>query len=53
MEKALADRLVLATGFRNAIVHTYENLDMEKVYVAASKGPNDLRRFLAMIRDQS
>ena len=52
LEKTLAERLVLSTGFRNAIVHTYENLDMAKVYEAASKGPNDLRRFLATLRDQ-
>lgn len=52
LDKTLAQRLVLATGFRNAIVHTYENLDMAKVYEAASKGPDDLRRFLATLRDQ-
>jgi uncharacterized protein YutE (UPF0331/DUF86 family) len=52
LETTLAERLVLATGFRNAIVHTYENLDMVKVYEAASKGPNDLRAFLATQRDK-
>jgi uncharacterized protein YutE (UPF0331/DUF86 family) len=52
LDEPLAERLVLATGFRNAIVNTYENLDMAKVYEAASKGPNDLRAFLATLRDQ-
>lgn len=49
LEQELAERLVRATGFRNAIVHAYENLDMRRVYEAASEGPADLRAFLARI----
>jgi len=52
LEKDLADRLVLAAGFRNAIAHNYEDLDMSRVYEAASKGPADLRAFLAALRDR-
>jgi uncharacterized protein YutE (UPF0331/DUF86 family) len=49
LEQDLAERLVRAAGFRNAIVHAYENLDMRRVHEAASKGPDDLRAFLAAI----
>lgn len=47
LEPDLAERLVRAAGFRNAIVHAYENLDMRRVYDAASRGRADLRAFLA------
>ena len=49
LEQDLAERLVRATGFRNAIVHAYENLDMRRVFEAATSGPADLRAFLARI----
>jgi uncharacterized protein YutE (UPF0331/DUF86 family) len=49
LEKELAENLVRAAGFRNAIVRAYENLDMEIVHTAAAKGPSDLRAFLAEI----
>jgi uncharacterized protein YutE (UPF0331/DUF86 family) len=52
LDKDLADRLVLASGFRNAVAHNYEGLDMKMVYEAASKGPADLRAFLGILRDQ-
>lgn len=52
LQRDLADRLVLAVGFRNAIAHNYEGLDMSRVYEAAAKGPADLRAFLATLRDQ-
>jgi len=45
LEKNLADRLVLAVGFRNAIAHNYEDLDMKRVYEAATKGPADRPSF--------
>jgi uncharacterized protein YutE (UPF0331/DUF86 family) len=51
LDRALADRLVRAAGFRNVIAHAYERLDMERVYRAAKDGPADLRAFLAAIRD--
>ena len=50
LQKDLADRLVLAVGFRNAIADNYEGLDMSRVYEAATKGPADLRAFLATLR---
>lgn len=49
LEEGLAVRLVRASGFRNALVHTYEKLDMRRVHEAASTGPADLRAFLAEI----
>lgn len=49
LDRKLAENLVRAAGFRNAIVHTYENLDMGRVREAATKGPADLRAFLAAI----
>jgi len=47
----LARRLGLAVGFRNVVAHTYEKLDMERVWRAASEGPADLRAFLVALRD--
>jgi len=49
IEQALADRLARAAGFRNVIVHAYDELDMRRVYRAASEGPRDLERFLAVL----
>ena len=40
-----------AAGFRNAIAHAYENLDLGRVHEAASKGPDDLRAFLGAIAE--
>jgi uncharacterized protein YutE (UPF0331/DUF86 family) len=48
----LADRLVRAAGFRNVVAHAYEELDMARVHDAASKGPADLRAFVAALRDR-
>ncbi|HEX9888484.1 MAG TPA: DUF86 domain-containing protein [Nitriliruptorales bacterium] len=48
----LRDRLVRATGFRNVLVHAYEQLDLSRVHAAAQQGPQDLRRFLAAVRDR-
>jgi uncharacterized protein YutE (UPF0331/DUF86 family) len=47
----LTDRLVRATGFRNILVHRYEQLDMERVREAARHGHDDLRSFLRVVRD--
>ncbi len=46
----LADRLSLAAGFRNVVAHMYEKLDMARVYQAATRGPEDLRAFLRLLR---
>ena len=53
LDGALADRLVAAAGFRNVVAHAYEGLDMARVHRAAAQGPEDLRRFLAVIADRS
>ena len=45
----LAGRLVRAAGFRNVVAHAYDTLDMARVHEAASRGPSDLRAFLAAI----
>ena len=49
LEPALADRLGRAAGFRNVVAHAYEDLDMRRVYDAASSGPADLRAFAAAL----
>lgn len=46
----LATHLSHAAGFRNRIVHAYEDLDMSKIYLIAKKGPEDLRHFLSAAR---
>lgn len=53
LEKDLAERLVRAAGFRNAVAHAYERLDMDRVYRAAKDGPADLRAFLGALSRQS
>jgi uncharacterized protein YutE (UPF0331/DUF86 family) len=51
LEEHLAERLIRAAGFRNVVAHTYDRLDMNRVYRAAQEGPADLRAFLAVLRD--
>jgi uncharacterized protein YutE (UPF0331/DUF86 family) len=53
IDESLADRMVRAAGFRNVVAHAYESLDMARVHEAATKGPADLRRFLAALRDRT
>ena len=49
LDPALVDRLVRATGFRNAIAHAYEALDLRRVWDAATEGPADLRAFASAL----
>ena len=51
IDVALAGRLVRAAGFRNVVAHAYETLDMARVHEAATRGPADLRTFMAAMRD--
>ena len=50
IDPELAGRLKRAAGFRNAIAHAYERLDMPRVHAAATEGPADLRALMAAIR---
>jgi uncharacterized protein YutE (UPF0331/DUF86 family) len=50
LESGLAERLARAAGFRNAVAHAYEGLDMERIWRAAKDGPADLRAFLGALR---
>jgi uncharacterized protein YutE (UPF0331/DUF86 family) len=50
IDEGMANRLVRAAGFRNVVAHAYETLDMARVHDAATRGPADLRAFLAAIR---
>ena len=49
----LGNRLARAAGFRNLIVHAYADLDLSRVHAIARTGPDDLRAFLAALRDHS
>jgi uncharacterized protein YutE (UPF0331/DUF86 family) len=51
LESELAERLARAAGFRNAVAHAYESLDLVRVHAAATSGPADLRAFLVVVRD--
>lgn len=51
IDRGLARRLVRASGFRNVVAHAYAQLDMARVFRAATDGPRDLRAFLAALRD--
>jgi uncharacterized protein YutE (UPF0331/DUF86 family) len=50
LDEQLAVRLAASAGFRN-VAHSYEGIDLGRVYRAASTGPGDLRAFLAAVRD--
>jgi len=52
IDAPLSDRLTRAAGFRNVVAHAYETLDMERIFRAARQGPDDLRAFLGILRDQ-
>jgi uncharacterized protein YutE (UPF0331/DUF86 family) len=49
LEPDLSARLVRAAGFRNVVAHTYEQIEMDRVYRAAQEGPHDLRAFLVAL----
>lgn len=51
LDSHLAERLARAAGFRNVVVHAYEDLDLDRIYRAAQDGPGDLRAFLAALRE--
>lgn len=51
LDRNLAGRLTQAAGFRNLVAHAYEGLDMNRVHRTALDGPDDLRAFLARLRD--
>lgn len=51
LDRALADRLKRASGFRNLTAHQYHRLDLARVHDAAVRGPADLRAlFVALSR---
>ena len=52
IDEALATRLARAAGFRNVIAHAYDQLDMSRVFRAATEGPRDLETFLSALRDR-
>ena len=51
IDEALAGRLGRAAGFRNVIAHAYDQLDMTRVFRAATDGPRDLEASLSALRD--
>ena len=51
LDRALADRLMRAAGFRNLVAHAYADLDLARVHDIASEGGEDLLAFLAALRD--
>ncbi|MFN2377648.1 MAG: HepT-like ribonuclease domain-containing protein [Candidatus Binatia bacterium] len=51
LDRALAERLARAAGFRNVVAHAYEGIDMARVHAAATDGPDDLKAFLRIARD--
>ena len=53
IEDDLAERLARAAGFRNVVAHAYDSLDLRRVHQAATDGPADLLRFLAVLRDHA
>jgi uncharacterized protein YutE (UPF0331/DUF86 family) len=52
IDDELGERLARAAAFRNLLVHAYGRLDLQRVHAIARTGPDDLRAFLAALRDQ-
>lgn len=50
--KALRDRLVQMTGFRNVIAHDYEDMDYKIVFHVLHAGLRDIEKFLRRIEKQ-
>ena len=53
IDPPLADRLSRAAAFRNLLVHADASLDLRRVHAIALQGPDDLRAFLAALRDHA
>lgn len=53
LDPQLGTRLAGAAAFRNLLVHAYGRLDLQRVHAIARAGPDDLRAFLAALRDQA
>jgi len=45
----LTEKMVAAAGFRNLIVHEYDNVDLKRVYDIAQQDISDLEDFLKAI----
>ena len=45
----LTEKMVAAVGFRNLIVHEYDNVDLKRVYDIAQQDISDLEDFLKAI----
>lgn len=52
LDPDLTARLIRAAGFRNVVAHTYEKIEMDRVYRAAQEGPADLRAFLVALESR-
>ena len=53
LDPQLGTRLARAAAFRNLLVHAYGRLDLQRVHAIAQAGPDDLRAFLAALRNQT
>lgn len=53
IDRELGTRLARAAAFRNLLVHGYGRLDLRRVHAIALSGPEDLRSFLAALRDHA
>jgi uncharacterized protein YutE (UPF0331/DUF86 family) len=45
----LTEKMVAAVGFRNLIVHEYDNVDLKRVYDIAQQDVSDLEHFLKAV----
>ena len=51
LDPQLGTRLARAAAFRNLLVHAYGRLDLQRVHAIARSGPDDLKAFLAALRN--
>jgi uncharacterized protein YutE (UPF0331/DUF86 family) len=49
INRAVAEKMVRAIGFRNLIAHEYARMDLERVFQIARQDINDLKAFIKTI----
>lgn len=49
LDKAVAERMIKAVGFRNTAVHTYQDIDWHIVYKIITEHLNDFRAFAKQV----
>lgn len=49
LTRELTEKMVVAVGFRNLVVHEYGKIDLTKIYQIANQGIGDLEEYLRAV----